>query len=259
MLLALSPAKTLDMDAATPPLPTTLPRFTADSARLIDILRELAPADLGKLMGISDRLAVLNAQRYAAWSEHFDAGNSRPAILAFAGDVYTGLDAPHLSPEDLRWAQDHVVMLSGLYGVLRPLDLMQAYRLEMGTRLANPAGRDLYAFWGSRIAEALREQLDSHAHKVLLNLASEEYFRSVDRKALGLPVIDVVFQEGDGGRWRVVGVHAKRARGLMARWIIRHRAERPEQIQDFDTEGYAWAPAASDATRWVFRREHAAA
>lgn len=257
MLLALSPAKTLDMDAATPPLPTTLPRFIPDSARLIDILREMPPAQLGSLMGISDRLAVLNAQRYAAWSEHFDAANSRPAILAFAGDVYTGLDAAHLSPDDLRWAQDHVVMLSGLYGVLRPLDLMQAYRLEMGTRLGNPEGRDLYAFWGRRIAESLREQLASHRHQVLLNLASEEYSRAVDRDALGLPVIDVVFQEGDGGRWRIVGVHAKRARGLMARWIVQHRADQPEQIRDFDTEGYAWAPEASDATHWVFRRERA--
>ena len=259
MLLALSPAKTLDMEAATPPLPTTLPRFIPDSARLIAILRELAPPRLSSLMGISDRLAVLNAQRYAAWSEHFDAANSRPAILAFAGDVYTGLDAAHLAPADLRWAQDHVVMLSGLYGVLRPLDLMQAYRLEMGTRLDNPAGRDLYAFWGSRIADALREQLGSHRHKVLLNLASEEYFRAVDRTALGLPVIDVVFQEGDGGRWRIVGVHAKRARGLMARWIIQQRADQPEQIQGFDSEGYAWAPQASDATRWVFRRERRSA
>ena len=254
MLLALSPAKTLDMDSATPPLPTTLPRFIPDSARLIDILRELSPAQLGSLMGISDKLAVLNAQRYAAWSESFDASNSRPAILAFAGDVYAGLDAPHLKPAQLRWAQDHVVMLSGLYGVLRPLDLMQAYRLEMGTRLANPAGRDLYAFWGPRIAQALREQLASHRSKVLLNLASEEYFRAVDTAELGHPVVDVVFQEGDAKGWRIIGVHAKRARGLMARWIIEHRADRPQAIVDFDTEGYAWAPEASGETRLVFRR-----
>lgn len=255
MLLALSPAKTLDMDGATPTLPTTLPRFLPDSARLIGILREFSPARLGTLMGISDKLALLNAQRYAAWSEPFDAHNSRPAILAFAGDVYAGLDAPHLKPAQLRWAQDHVVMLSGLYGVLRPLDLMQAYRLEMGTRLPNPAGRDLYAFWGSRIALALREQLATHRNKVLLNLASEEYFRAVDTEALGLPVVDVVFQEGrDDGSWRVLGVHAKRARGLMARWIIEHRVDRPDAIVDFDSEGYAYAAEASDETRRVFRR-----
>ncbi len=259
MLLALSPAKTLDMDGATPPLPTTLPRFIADSARLIDILRGMAPAQLSSLMDISERLAVLNAQRYAAWSEQFDAGNSRPAILAFAGDVYTGLDAAHLTPADLRWAQDHVVMLSGLYGVLRPLDLLQAYRLEMGTRLANPAGRDLYAFWGTRIAEALREQLASHRHRLLLNLASEEYFRAVDRAALGLPVLDIVFQEGDTGRWRVIGVHAKRARGLMTRWIIEQRIDQPEQLREFALEGYAHAPEASDDARWVFRRTRGAA
>lgn len=254
MLLALSPAKTLDMDSATPPLPTTLPRFIPDSARLIGILRELSPAQLGSLMGISDKLAVLNAQRYAAWSEQFDARNSRPAILAFAGDVYAGLDAPHLKPAQLRWAQDHVVMLSGLYGVLRPLDLMQAYRLEMGTRLANPAGRDLYAFWGARIAQALREQLATQRSKVLLNLASEEYFRAVDTAVLGYPVVDVVFQEGDAKGWRVIGVHAKRARGLMARWIIEHHADRPDAITGFDTEGYAYAPEASSETRRVFRR-----
>ena len=256
MLLALSPAKTLDMDSATPPLPTTLPRFIPDSARLIEILRELSPAQLGSLMGISDKLAVLNAQRYAAWSRDFDANNSRPALLAFAGDVYAGLDAAHLKPAQLRWAQDHVVMLSGLYGLLRPLDLMQAYRLEMGTRLANPAGRDLYAFWGKRIAEALREQLDSHRSKLLLNLASEEYFRAVDTSALGHPVVDVVFQEGDARGWRVIGVHAKRARGLMTRWIIEHRADRPEAILDFDAEGYAYAAEASSETRRVFRRRH---
>ena len=257
MLLALSPAKTLDMDSATPPLPVTLPRFIPESASLIALLREFSPARLSSLMGISDKLATLNAQRYAAWSGHFDAGNSRPAILAFAGDVYAGLDAAHLAPEDLRWAQQHVAMLSGLYGVLRPLDLMQAYRLEMGTRLPNPAGPDLYAFWGSRIARALREDLAGHRSKVLLNLASQEYFRAVDTAALALPVIDVVFQQGGAGGWRVVGVHAKRARGLMARWIIVNRVDEPEQIRDFDSEGYVYAPQASDPARWVFRREAA--
>lgn len=254
MLLVLSPAKTLDMQRPEPALPSTLPRLLPETGRLVERLRGFDSAALGRLMGISDKLAELNHARYAGWSPQFDSHNSRPALLAFAGDVYTGLDAPHLSPEDLRWAQDHVAMLSGLYGVLRPLDRMQAYRLEMGTRLANPAGPDLYAFWGTRIAALLREQLSSHRDQVLLNLASEEYFRAVDVAALGLPVIHAVFQEGDGERWRVIGVHAKRARGLMARWIIVGRIDQPQRLREFDAEGYAYCAEASDSTRWVFRR-----
>ncbi len=254
MLLALSPAKTLDMQRAAPPLPATEPRMLDDAARLVDLLRGHDAAALGRLMDISPRLAELNRQRFAQWSRRAEPGNSRPAILAFAGDVYTGLDAPQLAPEDLQWAQEHVVMLSGLYGVLRPLDRLQAYRLEMGTRLHNPAGRDLYAFWGSRIALALREQLERHHTPILLNLASEEYFRAVDTTALGLPVVHAVFQEGGDGRWRVIGVHAKRARGLMARWIITRRVDDPQALRHFDVEGYAYSADASDASRLVFRR-----
>ena len=254
MLIVLSPAKTLDFDTPTPKRKTTLPRFLPQAAALVDILRRLSPAQLATLMGISDPLARLNADRFAAWSADFTPANSRPAVLAFAGDVYAGLDASSLQAADLDWAQQHVALLSGLYGVLRPLDLMQAYRLEMGTRLANPAGKDLYAWWGTSIADTLKEQLAPHPHPVLVNLASDEYFSAVDRNALGLPVLQPVFQDGVAGRYKIISFYAKRARGLMARYAIQHRIADPEQLKAFDTEGYTYTPAASSATRWVFRR-----
>ena len=255
MLIVLSPAKTLDYTAPAPAVSPTQPRFVRDAAELVALLRELAPADLSRLMGISDKLAGLNAERYAAWSETFDASNSRAAVLAFDGDVYDGLAARSLSVDDLDWAQQHLALLSGLYGVLRPLDLMQPYRLEMGTKLPNRAGRDLYAFWGTRIARTLREQLRGHAHPVLVNLASEEYFGAVDVAALALPVVQPVFQDaGAGGAYKVISFHAKRARGMMARWAIEQRVDDPQALKGFDAGGYAWAPAASSETRWVFRR-----
>ncbi len=254
MLIVLSPAKSLDYTSPIPALPVTRPRFIQQSAELIDILRRKSPVELSKLMDISDKLAVLNANRYAAWSLEFTPDNSRPAILAFNGDVYEGLDASHLQPKDLEWAQNHIAMLSGLYGVLRPLDLMQPYRLEMGTRLANPKGKDLYAYWGSGIAQTLREQLKDHEHRVLVNLASDEYFGAVDTKVFGLPVIQPVFQDGENGKFKIISFYAKRARGLMARYAIVHRITAPEHLKAFDLEGYAYAPDASNASRWVFRR-----
>jgi cytoplasmic iron level regulating protein YaaA (DUF328/UPF0246 family) len=254
MLIVLSPAKTLDYTSPVPELPVSLPRFIAQSAALIKLLRQQSPAELASLMHISDKLATLNANRYAAWSKSFTADNSRPAILAFNGDVYEGLDAAHLKPRDLQWAQDHVALLSGLYGVLRPLDLMQPYRLEMGTRLPNPKGANLYAYWGSRIAKTLREQLEAQPHPVLINLASDEYFGAVDTKALALSVIQPVFQESEAGGHKVISFYAKRARGLMARYAITHRIADPERLKAFNAEGYAYAPEASTATRWLFRR-----
>jgi cytoplasmic iron level regulating protein YaaA (DUF328/UPF0246 family) len=254
MLIVLSPAKTLDYTTPHAPLPTTLPRFLKQTTALIGLLREYSPARLATLMGISDKLAVLNADRFAAWSPRFSADNSRPAVLAFAGDVYTGLDAATLDAADLGWAQQHLALLSGLYGVLRPLDLMQPYRLEMGTRLTNPAGSDLYAFWGQRIAETLREQLHSDPHPTLVNLASDEYFSAIDRAALGAPVVQPVFQDGSGGRYKIISFYAKRARGAMARYAIRHRLSDVQELKSFDLDGYAYAADASDPTRWVFRR-----
>jgi hypothetical protein len=195
MLLLLSPAKTLDYESPVPDVPHTLPAFPEDSARLIEVLRRKSPQQLSSLMEISDALAGLNAARYQAWTPKFTARNSRQAVLAFDGDVYDGLQARQLAPADLDWAQQHLRILSGLYGVLRPLDWMQPYRLEMGTALKVGAANNLYQYWGSRISEQLNEVLAADKTPVVINLASQEYFRSVDRRALKARVIDCVFEE----------------------------------------------------------------
>lgn len=255
MLLLLSPAKSLDFERPVPAgLEPTLPEFRADAAALVDLLRERTPAEIARLMAISEPLAALNVGRYAAWSRRFTAANSKPAVLAFDGDVYAGLDAASLAAEDLGWAQDHLAILSGLYGLLKPLDRLQPYRLEMGTRLPNPRGKDLYAWWGPRLAEALDRRLAADPEPLLVNLASEEYFKAVDRRALRSPVLHCVFEDWNAGAWKVIGVHAKRARGLMARHAILNRATRPAQLAGFREAGYAHAPEASDAGRLVFRR-----
>ncbi len=253
MLLLLSPAKKLDYDT---PVRTTLhtqPLFAKEAAKLIVVLKEKSAADIAKLMKLSDALAELNVQRYQEWKPSFSTRNARQAILAFNGDVYEGLRAPELSDEALEWAQEHVVMLSGLYGVLRPLDLMRPYRLEMGTRLATDRGTNLYDFWGTRIAEHLNERNDP----LVLNLASEEYFKAVDLKALNARVLQCVFQERKSDAWKVISFHAKRARGLMARFAIDQRLDDPEGLKEFAEEGYRYAADASSADRLVFRREGA--
>ncbi len=255
MLFLLSPAKSLDYDS---PLPAGLshsqPQFIPDAARLIDVLRTRSPQDIASLMSISDALAALNVARYGAWSPRFTQENARQAVMAFNGDVYEGLQAATLSLPDLDWAQQHLAILSGLYGVLRPLDLMQPYRLEMGTRLATDAGANLYQFWGARIAEHLNRQLADDTDPVVVNLASQEYFKAVDRKALSARVVECVFEDGKGGAYKIISFYAKRARGLMARWAIRQRASTPRQLEGFDLEGYAFHPAASSPERLVFRR-----
>ena len=250
MLIILSPAKTLDF-APMPPhlagLAATTPELLDQSRILVERLREFSPDALAGLMGISDALAVLNAGRYGAWSTPFTPDNAKPAALAFAGDVYEGLDASALSPADFDFAQRHVRILSGLYGLLRPLDLIQAYRLEMGTRLENARGKDLYAFWGDRLTEALNRALPGQA-ATLVNLASEEYFR------LSAPVVQPVFEEWKDGRYKVISFHAKRARGLMARFAITARLSSAEGLKEFSAQGYCFDAAASDTRRWVFRR-----
>ena len=255
MLFLLSPAKSLDYDS---PLPAGLshsqPQFIPDAARLIDVLRTRSPQDIASLMSISDALAALNVARYGAWSPRFTQENARQAVMAFNGDVYEGLQAATLSLPDLDWAQQHLAILSGLYGVLRPLDLMQPYRLEMGTRLATDAGANLYQFWGTRIAEHLNRQLADDTDPVVVNLASQEYFKAVDRKALSARVVECVFEDGKGGAYKIISFYAKRARGLMARWAIQQRASTPRQLEGFDLEGYAFHPAASSPERLVFRR-----
>lgn len=257
MLFLLSPAKTLDYASPILDVPHTLPVFADDAARLIQVLRRHSPQQIASLMDISDPLAALNAARYEAWSPKFTERNSRQAVLAFDGDVYDGLQARRMGAADLDWAQQHLRILSGLYGVLRPLDWMQPYRLEMGTALKVGATSNLYRYWGSRIAEQLNEVLAADKTPVVINLASQEYAKAVDRKALKARVIDCVFEEWKGGTWKIISFPAKKARGLMARYAITKRLQTPRQLEKFNLEGYAFDPAASQAERLVFRRRMA--
>jgi hypothetical protein len=254
MLFLLSPAKSLDYTPPAADVPHTQPLFVAQSAELIEVLRQQSPQQIATLMHLSDALSTLNVARYAAWRPKFTAKNAKQAVLAFNGDVYEGLDASTLAPDDLAWAQAHVCILSGLYGVLRPLDWMQPYRLEMGTKLATGRGSNLYQFWGSRIAGYLNERLAADKTPVVVNLASQEYFKAVDRKTLKARVVECVFEEGKGGQYKIVSFYAKRARGLMARFAATHQLTLPKQLEAFDLEGYVFAPAASESDRLVFRR-----
>jgi len=257
MLFLLSPAKTLDYTSPLPEVPHTLPAFPEDSVRLIEVLRRKSPAQIATLMDLSDPLAALNVARYQAWSPKFTARNARQAVLAFDGDVYDGLKARELGFADLEWAQQHLRILSGLYGVLRPLDWMQPYRLEMGTSLQVGAASNLYQYWGARIAENLNVAVAADKTPVVINLASQEYFRAVDRKALKARVIDCVFEEWRPGGWKIISFSAKKARGLMARYAIVKRVETPRKLENFNLEGYAFDPAASEPDRLVFRRRTA--
>ncbi len=255
MLFLLSPAKSLDYDTPAPKdLPHTLPQFTPQSSQLIDLLRPMSPQKIADLMGLSDALSALNVARYETWRPKFTAKNSKHAILAFNGDVYDGLDAKSLKPADLEWAQSHLVMLSGLYGALRPLDRMQPYRLEMGTRLANEAGSNLYKFWGARIANYLDAQLVHDKKPVIVNLASNEYFKVVDRKALKARVVECVFQEPKNGEYKIISFMAKRARGMMARFAIQKRIKDVQQLKAFQSDGYAFNAKLSEPDRLVFQR-----
>jgi uncharacterized protein len=257
MLFLLSPAKTLDYETPLPAVPHTLPAFAEDSARLIEVLRRKNPAEIATLMDISDPLAALNVARYQAWSPKFTARNARQAVLAFDGDVYDGLQAKQFGMAELEWAQQHLRILSGLYGVLRPLDWMQPYRLEMGTALKVGTAANLYQYWGGRIAEHLNAQLAADKTPVVINLASQEYFRAVDRKVLKARVVECVFEEWRPGGWKIISFPAKKARGLMARYAIAKRVETPRKLEQFNLEGYAFDPAASHPERLVFRRRTA--
>ncbi len=254
MLFLLSPAKSLDYETPLGDIPHSQPQFKAQSQALIEVLRTQSPQQIASLMDLSDALSALNVARYAAWSRRSTLRNARPAVLAFNGDVYEGLQARTLPVAALEWAQQHMAILSGLYGVLRPLDLLQPYRLEMGTRLATPQGSNLYQFWGSSIAQHLNQRLRADTSPVVVNLASQEYFKAVDRKTLKAPVVECVFEDYKGGAYKVISFHAKRARGLMARYAIEHRITTPEGLKHFDSEGYAHAPEVSVLDRLVFRR-----
>ena len=255
MLMVLSPAKKLDYDSPVRTALQSQPVFPEQTRELIATLQTLSAGDLADLMGLSDALARLNADRYAAWVDTPDVRHARQAALAFNGDVYEGLRAPELSDAQLTWAQDHLAILSGLYGVLRPLDLIQPHRLEMGTRLRTARGATLYAWWGDRIARELNRRLDAlSGERILLNLASGEYFKSVDRKTLDARVVECVFQDGKNGTWKVISFYAKRARGLMARYVIDQGINDVAGLRDFAAEGYAYAPGESAHDRLVFRR-----
>ena len=254
MLFLLSPAKALDYDTPVGDVPHTQPLFVKQSVELIQTLREKSPQQMAELMDLSDTLAGLNVARYQAWRPRFTVKNSKQAVLAFNGDVYGGLDATTLGADDLAWLQEHVCILSGLYGVLRPLDRMQPYRLEMGTRLVTPKGSNLYQFWGSQIADYLNQRARRDVSPVVVNLASQEYFKAVDRKVLQARVVECVFEEYRSGQYKVISFMAKRARGLMARYAAQHRLVTPGQLESFDLEGYALDTAVSLTDRLVFRR-----
>ena len=254
MIFLLSPAKSLDFEPPAADVPHTQPLFVQQSAALIEVLKQKSPQQIAALMSLSDTLAGLNVARYAAWRPKFTAKNAKQAVLAFNGDVYEGLDAKRLAPDDLNWLQDHLCILSGLYGVLRPLDWMQPYRLEMGTALENAQGKNLYKFWGSQISAYLNERLQRDVSPVVVNLASQEYFKAVDGKALKARVVECVFEEFKNDQYKIISFYAKRARGLMARFAATHRLVTPRQLEGFDAEGYAFDEQVSRPDRLVFRR-----
>jgi cytoplasmic iron level regulating protein YaaA (DUF328/UPF0246 family) len=256
MLIVLSPAKSLDLDTPVTTNIRTEPDFLDHSAQLIERLRQFSPAQLGQLMDLSDALSTLNVTRYASWSK--DTSEGRQAVMAFDGDVYGGLQARTLTPRQLDYVQGRVRILSGLYGLLRPLDLIHPHRLEMGTRLDTARGKDLYGFWGGAITEALNRTAAEQGAKVLVNLASEEYFKSVKRKQLAIPVITPLFEDWKNGKYKIISFYAKRARGLMARYAAEKNISDPARLKNFDVDGYAYDPAASDEATWMFRRKLAA-
>ena len=255
MLLLISPAKTLDF--TTPPLTQQHSQadFLAESSQLIEQLKVLSPSDLSSLMGISEKLGTLNSNRFLQWRLPFDLGNSKQALLAFKGDVYEGIDVSSFSSADLNWANQHLRILSGLYGLLRPLDLIQAYRLEMGTRFSNLAGKNLYEFWGNKITDRINQQLLEQQSNSLINLASNEYFKSVKPKLLNAEVITPVFKDWKNDKYKIISFYAKKARGMMSAYIIKNRIQDPEQIKQFDSAGYAFSAEQSSNNNWVFLRK----
>lgn len=254
MLMIISPAKTLDYESPLATETHTQPDFLDDACELIDQLKELEPHQVSNLMSISDKLGQLNAERFQSWHKPFTPDNARQAVLAFKGDVYTGLDAESFSSEDFSFAQKHLRILSGLYGLLKPLDLMQPYRLEMGTRFENTRGKDLYAFWGSKITDALNQLLASD-DKVLVNLASNEYFKSVQKKHLDARLVTPQFKDWKNGQYKMISFYAKKARGLMCRYAIQNRITQADDLKGFNLDGYYFSEDQSDNNNWVFLRD----
>jgi len=252
MLMLVSPAKTLDYETPLPITDFSQPEMLEDAQELIAQLKTLSPADVASLMSLSEKLAHLNTSRFQHWQLPFSSQNARPAIYAFKGDVYTGLDAYSLSKSDMKFAQSHLRMLSGLYGLLKPLDLMQAYRLEMGIKYPNSRGKNLYEFWGDSITNKLNEQLSNK--DVLLNLASNEYFKAVNKKTLNAQIITPVFKDEKNGQFKVISFYAKKARGMMAAYVIKNRIKKIEDIKQFNIAGYEFSEERSNVKEWVFIR-----
>lgn len=249
MLAVISPSKTQDFsEHATGKY--TQARQIDQSMRLVDILKGKSKDEIAQLMSISGKLANLNFDRFQSFPSRFDSDNSRQAILAFKGDVYNGIDAPSLSVDDLGFAQQSLRMLSGLYGVIRPLDLIAPYRLEMGTKLENPKGKNLYEFWGNKISKMLNEDESN----VIINLASNEYFKGIDKKSLNAQIINIVFKEFKGDKYKIIGIYAKRARGLMVNYIIKNKISNPQDLKTFNAENYSYKEEISDDKTWVFTR-----
>ncbi len=255
MLALISPAKTLDYETTLPSSNFTQPRLLDQSEQLIEVCRELSASQLVSLMSVSEKIAQLNVARFQDWQTEFDFANARQAIFAFKGDVYTGLDAYALNDSQLDFAQQHLRMLSGLYGLLRPLDLMMPYRLEMGTKLQNPRGSNLYEFWGKRITDLIQQDLQHTNSQILLNLASDEYYKAVKESALDAQIIKPVFLDQKNGKYKVISFYAKKARGLMARFVIEQQIQQVEDLKAFNSEGYYFDAENSNAKELVFKRE----
>lgn len=254
MITLLSPAKKLNFDPADMALEATAPRLSKDIAELAKVAKAQSADDLKRLMHISDNLAELNAERFKAFNLKGQSNSAKPASLTFDGNVYWGLEAKNLSTDDMAYAQNHMRILSGLYGVLRPMDAIQAHRLEMGTKLETPRGKSLYEFWGSKITDTLKDDLSGHSEPAIMNLASNEYFKSVKKKELGCPVIEAKFLNVKDGKARNLMYYAKFGRGLMARWIMQQRVDKIDGLKDFNLEGYSFDKAASEDGLMVFSR-----
>ncbi len=255
MLFVISPAKTLDFETPAKTTLATQPRYLEQSTELIDVLKRYSVSDIASLMKLSDKLAALNLARFESWSTPFDADNAKQAVLAFKGDVYTGLDAESLDDDGFEFAQKHLRILSGLYGVLKPLDYIQPYRLEMGTKLTNPKGKDLYAFWGEQIRDSLENESEL-TDKVLVNLASNEYFKAVQAKKMSARIITPIFKDSKNGQYKIISFYAKKARGLMSRYIIDNKISDVEQLKSFDSDGYYFSQEQSTGDDWVFLRDN---
>ena len=255
MLIVISPAKTLDFETAPITKIHTQAEFLKESRQLVSQLKKLTPAEVSSLMKISDKLGLLNFLRFNEWKTPFTLNNSKQALLAFKGDVYTGMNAESFSNQDLKFAQKYLRILSGLYGVLKPLDLIQSYRLEMGTHFENKKGKDLYEFWGSKLTDQINQDLKASKSKHLINLASNEYFKSLQVKNINAEIIVPVFKDYKNGKYKIISFYAKNARGSMSAYIIKNKLKNPEDIKAFNVDGYKFNQSKSNATNYVFLRK----